>query len=97
MPTQIIRFTRATYCFYRPSLERARAGRGVRHPCWKFHCPRTPEDMKKLIVFDLDGTLADSQSSIDVEMAQLFDSLLRDPHETKRVIETLVACLGAPR
>ena len=53
--------------------------------------------MKKLIVFDLDGTLADSQSSIDVELAQLFDSLLRDPHETKRVIETLVACLGAPR
>jgi phosphomannomutase len=32
--------------------------------------------MKKLIVFDLDGTLAESKSSIDVEMARLFDSLL---------------------
>jgi phosphomannomutase len=31
--------------------------------------------MKKLIVFDLDGTLADSKSSIDAEMAQLLDSL----------------------
>ena len=53
--------------------------------------------MKKLIVFDLDGTLADNELCIDVELAQLFDSLLRDPHETKRVIETLVACLGAPK
>jgi phosphomannomutase len=32
--------------------------------------------MKQLVVFDLDGTLADSKSSIDVEMARLFDSLL---------------------
>ena len=32
--------------------------------------------MKKLIVFDLDGTLAESKSAIDVKMAQLFDSLL---------------------
>ena len=32
--------------------------------------------MKKLIVFDLDGTLAESKAAIDVEMAQLFDSLL---------------------
>jgi phosphomannomutase len=32
--------------------------------------------MKKLIVFDLDGTLAESKSAIDDEMAQLFDSLL---------------------
>jgi phosphomannomutase len=32
--------------------------------------------MKKLIVFDLDGTLAESKSCIDVEMARLFDSLL---------------------
>ena len=33
--------------------------------------------MKALIVFDLDGTLAESKSSIDVEMAALLDSLLR--------------------
>ena len=32
--------------------------------------------MKKLIVFDLDGTLAESKSSIDVEMAKLLDALL---------------------
>ena len=33
--------------------------------------------MKKLIVFDLDGTLAESKASIDAEMAKLLDSLLR--------------------
>jgi phosphomannomutase len=32
--------------------------------------------MKNLIVFDLDGTLAQRKSSIDVEMANLLDSLL---------------------
>jgi len=32
--------------------------------------------MKRLIVFDLDGTLAESKSSIDPEMANLLDSLL---------------------
>jgi HAD superfamily hydrolase (TIGR01484 family) len=32
--------------------------------------------MKSLIVFDLDGTLAESKSAIDNEMAQLLDSLL---------------------
>ena len=32
--------------------------------------------MKKLVVFDLDGTLAESKSSIDAEMAQLLDRLL---------------------
>src|ERR1700734_1695168 len=32
--------------------------------------------MKSLIVFDLDGTLAESKSSIDSEMAKLLDSLL---------------------
>jgi len=32
--------------------------------------------LKKLIVFDLDGTLAESKSSIDAEMAALLDSLL---------------------
>ncbi len=33
--------------------------------------------MKKLIVFDLDGTLAESKASIDPEMATLLDQLLR--------------------
>jgi HAD superfamily hydrolase (TIGR01484 family) len=32
--------------------------------------------MKKLIVFDLDGTLAESKSSVDVEMAHLLRDLL---------------------
>lgn len=32
--------------------------------------------MKKLIVFDLDGTLAESKSPVDAEMAKLLDSLL---------------------
>ena len=32
--------------------------------------------MKKLIVFDLDGTLAESKSPIDAEMAKLLDALL---------------------
>jgi phosphomannomutase len=33
--------------------------------------------MKRLIVFDLDGTLAESKASIDAEMATLLDSLLQ--------------------
>jgi HAD superfamily hydrolase (TIGR01484 family) len=33
--------------------------------------------VKKLIVFDLDGTLAESKASIDPEMATLLDQLLR--------------------
>ena len=32
--------------------------------------------MKKLVVFDLDGTLAPSKSAIDQEMAALIDQLL---------------------
>jgi len=33
--------------------------------------------MKKLIIFDLDGTLAESKSAIDVEMASLLGKLLK--------------------
>jgi len=32
--------------------------------------------VKKLIVFDLDGTLAESKSSLDAEMAALLHELL---------------------
>ena len=32
--------------------------------------------MKKLIVFDLDGTLAESKSSLDAEMSRLLHDLL---------------------
>ena len=39
--------------------------------------PRTETvTMKKLVVFDLDGTLAQSKSSLDAEMAALFNKLL---------------------
>jgi hypothetical protein len=79
--------------------------------------------MKELIVFDLDGTLAESKSSLDGEMAALLgiplESMVfvgaalfpggndypakeagvvsiqvRDPDESKRVIETILACFG---
>ena len=32
--------------------------------------------MKKLIVYDLDGTLAESKSSVDAKMAELLHDLL---------------------
>lgn len=97
--------------------------------------------MKRLVVFDLDGTLAESKAPLDAEMAtrltkpgidkaygiqKLRDTLgisiqemifigdalfpggndypaeqagvvsirVRDPNESKRVIEAIVACLG---
>jgi HAD superfamily hydrolase (TIGR01484 family) len=41
-----------------------------------FAAERVRNTMKKLIVFDLDGTLAESKSSLDAEMAKLLNSLL---------------------
>lgn len=38
--------------------------------------------MKKLIVYDLDGTLAESKSSLDTEMATLLHDLLGIVKET---------------
>ncbi len=35
------------------------------------------QDVKQLIVFDLDGTLAESKSAVDPEMVELLDSLLQ--------------------
>ena len=52
----------ATSCSYRPWSERVPAGRTVSLACWKFRCRRLHDAMKKLIVFDLDGTLAESKS-----------------------------------
>jgi phosphomannomutase len=37
---------------------------------------KTGSILKKLIVFDLDGTLAESKSSLDAEMAALLHELL---------------------
>jgi phosphomannomutase len=45
---------------------------------WKGHKYDDTENlMKKLIVFDLDGTLAESKASLDAEMATLLAALLR--------------------
>jgi FMN phosphatase YigB (HAD superfamily) len=80
----------------------------------------TKSKMKRLIVFDLDGTLDESKSSLDVEMSVLLHDLLgivkvavfaggndypareaggvsiqvKDPNETKRIIETITPCLA---
>jgi phosphomannomutase len=43
---------------------------------WKFRFRKSPDAVKRLVVFDLDGTLAESKSAIDAEMAQLLDHLL---------------------
>src|SRR5580692_9389854 len=45
-------------------------------PFWRFHCRNVADLVKKLVIFDLDGTLADSKSAIDAEMARLLDRLL---------------------
>jgi phosphomannomutase len=45
-------------------------------PYWRFPCRKFRNAIKKLIVFDLDGTLAESKASVDAEMAKLLDSLL---------------------
>lgn len=39
-------------------------------------CPKPNDPVKKLIVFDLDGTLAESKASLDSEMATLLGALL---------------------
>jgi FMN phosphatase YigB (HAD superfamily) len=71
--------------------------------------------MKELVIFDLDGTLAESKSPLDAEidikdMLFIGDAIfpgkndypaktagvtcikVRDPEETKRIIETILAC-----
>src|ERR1700685_990284 len=52
------------------------ANRMVPSACWKFRCRKANEAMKKLIVFDLDGTLAESKASLDPEMVTLLGALL---------------------
>ena len=53
------------------------AGRAARSPLLDISLPEgNASEMKKLIVFDLDGTLAESKASIDAEMATLLDALL---------------------
>jgi len=75
-PALIIVSTGATYYFCRPSSGSVPAGRTVPSRCWKFLSRKFPEAMKRLIVFDLDGTLAESKASIDEEMAELLNTLL---------------------
>ena len=58
--------------------------------------------MKKLIIFDLDGTLAESKSALNLETAKLLGAKeaggrsirVRNPNEPKRGIEAIIACLG---
>jgi phosphoserine phosphatase len=59
--------------------------------------------MKKLIVFHLDGTLADAEMSrllhdlvqdYPAEQAGVVSMCVRGPHETKRVIQMSIACLS---
>ena len=49
--------------------------------------------MKKLIVFDLDGTLAESKSSLDAEMAMLLSALIV-AGSNKKVAEQIVEVMG---
>jgi hypothetical protein len=46
------------------------------YPVGDFTTGREPDPTKKLIVFDLDGTLADSKASLDAEMSALLHDLL---------------------
>ena len=48
----------------------------VQQAYWKYRYPKVTDPMKKLIVFDLDGTLAESKSSLDEEMVTLLNALL---------------------
>ena len=82
----------ATSCSCRRRSARVPAGRAMQSACWKSHCRNSSSHagswngeqakntetvrMKKLIVFDLDGTLAESKASLDAEMAALINKLL---------------------
>jgi phosphomannomutase len=48
----------------------------VPYACWKYRCQTARDAVKTLIVFDLDGTLAESKASLDAEMAMLLSALL---------------------
>ncbi len=49
---------------------------GTSGEIWIAHEPTAEGPMKRLIVYDLDGTLAESKSPLDVEMAALLHDLL---------------------
>ncbi len=74
--TPIMPPVKAACCSCRPWSERVSADRVVLLACWKFLCREVPNPMKKLIVFDLDGTLTESKSSLDAEMAARLSDLL---------------------
>src|ERR1700724_3848045 len=67
---------RVTCCSCRRWSEDVGAAPTAPSACWKFRCRKLPDTMKKLVVFDLDGTLAMSKSAIDAEMAKLLNSIL---------------------
>ena len=63
-------------CFFRRWSEPVSVGQWMRLLFSKSHCRKPFDLIKKLIVFDLDGTLAVSKSSLDAEMAKLLSALL---------------------
>src|ERR1700678_87459 len=67
---------KVTCCSCLLSSEPAPSIRAVSSACWKCPCRVFEDVMQRLIVFDLDGTLAPSKSSIDTEMVNLLNSLL---------------------
>ena len=87
----IIPSAAATSCSCRRRSAHVPTGHTLQSPCWRSHCRNSSSGrigmvsrtkntetvkMKKLVVFDLDGTLAQSKSSLDAEMAALFNKLL---------------------
>jgi hypothetical protein len=74
--SSISEWSKARSSFCRRPLVRALHARAERHPAGNRD---TRSDMKNLIVFDLDGTLAESKSSLDEEMATLLGQLLMSP------------------
>jgi hypothetical protein len=52
--------------------------------------------MKSLMVFDLDGTSGTKFLRYDGQWTQLYAETIkvRDPEETGRVIEAVIACVG---
>ncbi len=75
-PDTLIHSGEGMYCCCPPSLARACSSHMAGSAWWRFHCRSGDDLMKKLVVFDLDGTLAESKSALDREMAQLLERLL---------------------
>ena len=87
---EVTPLAKVTLSSCRPCWESVPAGRRARSPCWRFRCRRARNPMKKLIVFDLDGTLAESKSSLDAEMAGLAQCPAQDREGIRDIRRRLV-------